>query len=84
MFYRILADLVVLLHLLFIVFVVTGGLSVLRWERIFLLHLPAAAWGVYIEFSGGVCPLTPTDTLSVACHMKPKLAPTPTPLPSMR
>ncbi|MHB1085765.1 MAG: DUF2784 domain-containing protein, partial [Thiobacillus sp.] len=25
------------------------------------LHLPAAAWGAYIEFSGGICPLTPLE-----------------------
>jgi len=25
------------------------------------LHLPAAAWGFYIEFSGGICPLTPIE-----------------------
>ena len=61
MSYRILADLVVLLHLLFIVFVVVGGLLVLRWGRISLLHLPAAAWGSFIEFSGRICPLTPLE-----------------------
>jgi hypothetical protein len=61
MSYRILADLVVLLHLLFILFVVAGGLLVLRWKRLTLLHLPAAAWGAFIEFSGWICPLTPLE-----------------------
>ena len=61
MLYRLLADAVVLLHLGFVVFVVCGGLSVL-WRRwMACLHLPAAAWGVYIEFSGRVCPLTPVE-----------------------
>lgn len=59
--YRLAADAVVLLHLAFIVFVVLGGLLALRWRRAPLLHLPAAAWGVYIEASGGVCPLTPLE-----------------------
>lgn len=61
MFYRILADLVVLLHLLFIVFVIVGGLLALYRGRMVLLHLPAVLWGVYIEFSGNICPLTPLE-----------------------
>ena len=56
-----LADLVVLVHLAFIVFVVLGGLTVI-WRRwMAWLHLPAAAWGVFIELSGGICPLTPLE-----------------------
>ncbi|QQX84265.1 DUF2784 domain-containing protein [Cupriavidus necator] len=56
-----LADLVVIVHGLFILFVVAGGLLVLRWPRVAWLHLPAAAWGVLIEWSGGICPLTPLE-----------------------
>ncbi|WP_432258608.1 DUF2784 domain-containing protein [Cupriavidus sp. TMH.W2] len=56
-----LADLVVIVHGLFIVFVVAGGLLVLRWPRVAWLHLPAAAWGVLIEWSGWICPLTPLE-----------------------
>jgi hypothetical protein len=56
-----LADLVVLVHLAFIVFVVAGGLTVLWRRRMAWLHLPAAAWGVFIEVSGGICPLTPLE-----------------------
>jgi Protein of Unknown function (DUF2784) len=59
--YRRLADLVVLVHALFVVFVVLGGLLVLRWPRVAWLHLPAAAWGVLIEFAGWICPLTPLE-----------------------
>ena len=55
---RLAADAVLLAHLLFIVFVVAGGLLVLRWPRLAILHLPAAAWGVAIEATGGLCPLT--------------------------
>ena len=61
MLYRVLADLVVVLHALFVAFVVAGGLLVLRWPRLALLHLPAAVWGALIEFSGWICPLTPLE-----------------------
>ena len=46
---------------LFIAWVVLGGLVVLRWPRLAWLHLPAVAWGVWIELTGGVCPLTPLE-----------------------
>ncbi len=59
--YRLLADAVVLAHLLFIAFVVGGGLLVLRWPRLAWFHLPAALWGAMIEFMGRVCPLTPLE-----------------------
>lgn len=56
--YQLLADLVLIVHLMFIVFVVGGGLLALRWPRIAWLHLPTVAWGTLIEFIGGTCPLT--------------------------
>src|ERR687889_2933712 len=59
--YRALADAVLVLHLAFVLFVVLGGLLVLRWPRLAWLHLPAAIWGVLIEFAGFVCPLTPLE-----------------------
>jgi hypothetical protein len=56
------ADLIVLLHLGFILFVGLGGLLVLRWPRLAWLHLPAVAWGALIELAGSiVCPLTPWE-----------------------
>jgi hypothetical protein len=62
MFYRLLADIVVLLHFAFVLFVVFGGLLVVwRW-RLAWIHLPAAVWGALIEFGGWVCPLTPLET----------------------
>jgi len=61
MFYRILADLVVVVHLGFVLFVVLGGLFALRWPRAVWLHLPAAAWGAWVEFSQTICPLTPLE-----------------------
>ncbi len=61
MWYRALADAVVVLHLLFILFVLFGGLLVWRWPRGAWLHVPAVIWGAFIEFSNGVCPLTPLE-----------------------
>jgi hypothetical protein len=55
------ADLVVLLHALFVVFAVFGALAALWWRWAPLLHLPAAAWGVAIELGGWICPLTPLE-----------------------
>jgi hypothetical protein len=45
----------------FVLFVVLGGLLVLRWPRLAWLHLPAAVWGALIEFAGWICPLTPLE-----------------------
>jgi hypothetical protein len=59
--YQFLADAVAVAHLLFIAFVVAGGLFALRWPRIAWLHVPAAAWGAVVEFKGWVCPLTPLE-----------------------
>jgi hypothetical protein len=59
--YRILADLVVGVHALFVAFVVLGGLLALRWPWAAAAHLPAAVWGTLIEFRGWVCPLTPLE-----------------------
>ena len=56
-----LADLVLVLHAGFVAFGVAGGLLVLRWRRLALLHLPTVAWGVAIELGGSVCPLTPLE-----------------------
>ena len=61
MIHRLAADAVLLLHLGFILFVLLGGLLAVRWRWAPWLHLPAAAWGVYIELSGGLCPLTPLE-----------------------
>lgn len=57
----ILADALVVLHLLFVAFVVAGGFLLARWPKLGWLHLPAAAWGATIEFSGRICPLTPME-----------------------
>lgn len=61
MIYRALADLVVAAHFAFVLFVALGGLLVLRWPGLAWLHLPAAIWGVLIEYFGWICPLTPLE-----------------------
>src|SRR5437762_13968602 len=59
--YRAFAILVLVVHLGFIFFVALGGLLVLRWPMMAWLQLPAAVWGVLIEYAGWVCPLTPLE-----------------------
>ncbi len=61
MLYRILADALVAFHLGFVLFVVLGGLLVLRFPRVAWLHLPAAAWGAWVEWTDTLCPLTPLE-----------------------
>lgn len=58
MAYRLLTDLIVTLHLTFVLFTALGGLLALRWRWFPWLHLPAAAWGGFVEVTGRICPLT--------------------------
>lgn len=60
--FRATADLIVFVHVVFVVFVVLGGLLVARCPRLAWVHVPAAAWGVLIEFRGWICPLTPLES----------------------
>jgi hypothetical protein len=61
MVYQIFADLVVVIHLGFVLFAVLGAFLAL-WRRwIVWLHIPAFLWSVWIEFTGGICPLTPLE-----------------------
>jgi len=61
MTHRLLADATVAFHFLFIAFVVLGGLVVVRVPRVAWLHLLAAAWVVWLELTGAICPLTPLE-----------------------
>jgi len=61
MLFRLLAGGVVVVHLLFVCFVAAGALLAWRWRRVAWAHLPAVAWGIWIELSGGICPLTPLE-----------------------
>ena len=58
MIFRIAADAALLLHLAFVAFVTLGGLLALRWRGVMWIHLPAVAWGIFVETTGRVCPLT--------------------------
>jgi hypothetical protein len=61
MLFRGLADLVLVAHLAFVLFVVLGGVAALRWPRLAYVHVPVALYGAAIEFVGFVCPLTPLE-----------------------
>ena len=61
--YHIAADFIVVLHFLFVFFVVLGGLGGLWRPKLLWLHLPALIWGVLVEFTGWICPLTPLENL---------------------
>ena len=58
---RLAADGVLVVHLAFILFVSLGALLVLRWPHLAWVHLPAAAWGAWVELAGRICPLTPLE-----------------------
>lgn len=59
--YQALADIVVTVHFAFIIFVMVGGLLVLRWPRVAWLHLSAVLWGALVELMHWTCPLTPLE-----------------------
>ncbi len=61
MFYIVIADSLVVLHLTFIIFVIVGGFLALKWQRLVFVHPLAAVWGALVEFSGWICPLTPLE-----------------------
>lgn len=61
MFWSLLADSLVVVHFAFTTFVVFGGFLTWRWRCIAWLHLPALAWGVWVEVSHSICPLTPLE-----------------------
>ena len=73
MLYRIAADGLVLFHLLFILFVLFGGLLVLKWRHLIWWHLPAAAWGVAVEVFHLPCPLTHWENLHAPCRRANRL-----------
>jgi hypothetical protein len=60
-YYQILADGVVVLHLLFIIFVVLGGIMTLGWTKVIWVHIPCVLWAIIVELTGLICPLTPLE-----------------------
>ncbi len=63
MIYHILADVVLCVHFLFVVFSLLGALLLVRWPKMVWGHLPAVGWAAWIEFSGNICPLTPLENM---------------------
>ena len=56
--YELFADLTLIVHLIFILFVIFGGLLFFIFSKIIYIHLPSLLWGIYIELTNSVCPLT--------------------------
>ena len=61
MIYSFLADLLVVFHLVFILYVIAGALLIFKWAKTLWLHLPSCFWGMTVEFTGWTCPLTPWE-----------------------
>lgn len=61
MSYRLMADIVVVIHFAFTIFVLLGGILTIWWRKVIWLHIPAVVWGALIEFAGWICPLTPLE-----------------------
>ena len=61
MLWQILAEVVLLIHFAFIVFVIIGGWFTRKWRWLLWVHLPAVLWAIALEFGGWICPLTPLE-----------------------
>ncbi len=61
MIYSFLADLLVVFHLVFILYVIAGALLIFKWPKTLWLHLPSCFWGMTVEFAGWICALTPWE-----------------------
>ena len=61
MIWSVLADVLVVVHFAFTAFVVFGGFLTWHWHKLAWLHLPALAWGCWVEVSHSICPLTPLE-----------------------
>lgn len=61
MIFLLLAEFTVVVHFLFIVFVILGALAAFKWPKILILHIPAVIWVALMEFFGWYCPLTPLE-----------------------
>ena len=56
--YEIAADLILIIHFTFVLFVVFGALLIFVSIKIVFIHIPAVIWGSYIELTNSICPLT--------------------------
>ncbi|MGH7207587.1 MAG: DUF2784 domain-containing protein [Nitrospiraceae bacterium] len=71
MLYRIVADLIVILHLAFVAFALFGGLLVLWRKRVVWFHLPVVAWAAAVELGGWT---RPQKTFRREIHGRPSCA----------
>ena len=70
MIYRIFADILVMIHVAFVLYALLGGLLALKWRWTMWLHLPAALWATVVEFANAACPLTTLEnTLRAQAHV---------------
>ena len=58
MYYSFFSDIVVLLHFIYVIFAVAGGILLIWWPKVIWIHFPAALWAALISFAGWICPLT--------------------------
>jgi len=56
--YEFLATFTLIIHFLFIVYVILGGLLFFIKHWTIYFHIPAFLYGVYVEFTQSICPLT--------------------------
>ena len=56
--YELAANLILIVHFIFIIFVVFGALLFFVVKKIVFIHIPALIWGSYIELTHSICPLT--------------------------
>jgi hypothetical protein len=58
MCYSFFSDIVVLLHFIYVIFAIAGGILLIWWPKVIWIHFPAALWAALISFAGWICPLT--------------------------
>ena len=56
--YELAANLTLIIHFAFILFVIFGALLFFITTKIIFIHIPAFIWGSYIELTNSICPLT--------------------------
>jgi len=56
--YELAADLTLIIHFTFILFVIFGALLFFITTKIIFIHIPAFIWGSYVELTNSICPLT--------------------------
>jgi hypothetical protein len=58
MIFRLTADFLLLVHFLFVIFTLLGGLLLVRYPNLWWMHLSALSWGILVQLANWICPLT--------------------------